>query len=67
MCESPSAREPARGRYFIPLTFIAGVYAMNFVLAFNGRRLPLNMPELKTDEMTVSTRMISLRMLTLER
>ena len=31
---------------FIPLTFIAGVYGMNFVLAFNGRRLPLNMPEL---------------------
>jgi magnesium transporter len=31
---------------FIPLTFIAGVYGMNFVPAFNGRRLPLNMPEL---------------------
>jgi magnesium transporter len=31
---------------FIPLTFIAGVYGMNFVPEFNGRRLPLNMPEL---------------------
>lgn len=31
---------------FIPLSFIAGVYGMNFVSAFNGRRLPLNMPEL---------------------
>ena len=31
---------------FIPLTFIAGVYGINFALAFNGRRLPLNMPEL---------------------
>jgi magnesium transporter len=31
---------------FIPLTFIAGVYGMNFAPEFNGRRLPLNMPEL---------------------
>ena len=31
---------------FIPLTFIAGVYGMNFVPEFNGRQLPLNMPEL---------------------
>jgi magnesium transporter len=30
---------------FIPLTFIAGVYGMNFVPEFNGRRLALNMPE----------------------
>ena len=31
---------------FIPLTFIAGVYGMNFVPESNGRRLPLSMPEL---------------------
>lgn len=31
---------------FIPLTFIAGVYGMNFVSEFNGRKMPWNMPEL---------------------
>ena len=31
---------------FIPLTFIVGVYGMNFVPESNGRRLPLSMPEL---------------------
>jgi magnesium transporter len=32
---------------FIPLTFIAGVYGMNFAPATpDGKRLPLNMPEL---------------------
>jgi magnesium transporter len=31
---------------FIPLTFIAGVYGMNFMPEYNGHRLPWNMPEL---------------------
>jgi len=31
---------------FIPLTFIAGVYGMNFAAEVDGRRLPWNMPEL---------------------
>ncbi len=31
---------------FIPLTFIAGVYGMNFAPEANGQKLPLNMPEL---------------------
>ena len=31
---------------FIPLTFIAGVYGMNFAAERNGRKLPWNMPEL---------------------
>jgi magnesium transporter len=31
---------------FIPLTFIAGVYGMNFAAEHNGRKLPWNMPEL---------------------
>lgn len=31
---------------FIPLTFIAGVYGMNFAAEKDGRRLPWNMPEL---------------------
>ncbi len=31
---------------FIPLTFIAGVYGMNFAHEVNGKVLPLNMPEL---------------------
>src|SRR6266513_79373 len=31
---------------FIPLTFIAGVYGMNFAHEADGRRLPWNMPEL---------------------
>ncbi|HKP92913.1 MAG TPA: magnesium/cobalt transporter CorA [Chthoniobacterales bacterium] len=31
---------------FIPLTFIAGVYGMNFAHEVDGRRLPWNMPEL---------------------
>ena len=31
---------------FIPLTFIAGVYGMNFAHEVDGKQLPLNMPEL---------------------
>jgi magnesium transporter len=31
---------------FIPLTFVAGVYGMNFAPEANGTPLPLNMPEL---------------------
>ncbi len=31
---------------FIPLTFIAGVYGMNFAAERNGVKLPWNMPEL---------------------
>jgi len=31
---------------FIPLTFIAGVYGMNFASADGDRQMPLNMPEL---------------------
>ncbi|HEX8297048.1 MAG TPA: magnesium/cobalt transporter CorA [Chthoniobacteraceae bacterium] len=31
---------------FIPLTFIAGLYGMNFAPEANGRKLPWNMPEL---------------------
>jgi magnesium Mg(2+) and cobalt Co(2+) transport protein (corA) len=31
---------------FIPLTFIAGVYGMNFAHEVNGKLLPWNMPEL---------------------
>jgi magnesium transporter len=31
---------------FIPLTFIAGVYGMNFQREVDGKRLPWNMPEL---------------------
>ncbi|PZR73732.1 MAG: magnesium and cobalt transport protein CorA [Chthoniobacterales bacterium] len=31
---------------FIPLTFIAGVYGMNFAREVDGKRLPWNMPEL---------------------
>jgi magnesium transporter len=31
---------------FIPLTFLAGVYGMNFAPEVNGQRLPWNMPEL---------------------
>lgn len=31
---------------FIPLTFIAGVYGMNFAREADGKELPLNMPEL---------------------
>lgn len=31
---------------FIPLTFIAGVYGMNFASEKNGQKLPWNMPEL---------------------
>ena len=31
---------------FIPLTFIAGVYGMNFAREADGRKLPWNMPEL---------------------
>ncbi len=31
---------------FIPLTFIVGVYGMNFANEADGRSLPLNMPEL---------------------
>lgn len=31
---------------FIPLTFIAGVYGMNFQQEVNGVKMPLNMPEL---------------------
>ncbi len=31
---------------FIPLTFIAGLYGMNFAPEYNGKKLPWNMPEL---------------------
>jgi magnesium transporter len=31
---------------FIPLTFIAGVYGMNFAAEKDGHKLPWNMPEL---------------------
>src|SRR4029434_8609708 len=31
---------------FIPLTFIAGVYGMNFQREVDGKKLPWNMPEL---------------------
>ena len=31
---------------FIPLTFIAGVYGMNFAAEHDGKKLPWNMPEL---------------------
>jgi magnesium transporter len=31
---------------FIPLTFIAGVYGMNFAHEVDGKKLPWNMPEL---------------------
>lgn len=31
---------------FIPLTFIAGVYGMNFAHEVDGKELPMNMPEL---------------------
>jgi magnesium transporter len=31
---------------FIPLTFIVGIYGMNFASEANGRKLPWNMPEL---------------------
>jgi magnesium transporter len=31
---------------FIPLTFVAGVYGMNFAREADGKELPLNMPEL---------------------
>jgi len=31
---------------FIPLTFIVGIYGMNFAPEVNGKRLPWNMPEL---------------------
>jgi magnesium transporter len=31
---------------FIPLTFIAGVYGMNFAREIDGKKLPWNMPEL---------------------
>ncbi len=31
---------------FIPLTFIVGVYGMNFAPEVNGKKLPWNMPEL---------------------
>jgi magnesium transporter len=31
---------------FIPLTFIVGVYGMNFAREADGKRLPWNMPEL---------------------
>ena len=31
---------------FIPLTFIVGVYGMNFAAEANGKKLPWNMPEL---------------------
>jgi magnesium transporter len=33
---------------FIPLTFIAGVYGMNFQREVDGKKLPWNMPELYT-------------------
>lgn len=31
---------------FIPLTFIVGIYGMNFAAEANGKKLPWNMPEL---------------------
>jgi magnesium transporter len=31
---------------FIPLTFIVGVYGMNFASEHDGKKLPWNMPEL---------------------
>lgn len=31
---------------FIPLTFIVGIYGMNFASEVNGKKLPWNMPEL---------------------
>jgi magnesium transporter len=31
---------------FIPLTFVVGVYGMNFAPDAEGRKLPWNMPEL---------------------
>jgi magnesium transporter len=31
---------------FIPLTFIAGVYGMNFAHEVDGKKMPWNMPEL---------------------
>ena len=31
---------------FIPLTFVVGVYGMNFAPEVDGKKLPLNMPEL---------------------
>ena len=31
---------------FIPLTFIVGIYGMNFAPEANGKKLPWNMPEL---------------------
>jgi magnesium transporter len=31
---------------FIPLTFIVGVYGMNFAHEVDGKKLPWNMPEL---------------------
>jgi magnesium transporter len=31
---------------FIPLTFVAGVYGMNFARELDGRVMPFNMPEL---------------------
>ena len=31
---------------FIPLTFIVGVYGMNFAREYDGKKLPWNMPEL---------------------
>jgi len=31
---------------FIPLTFIVGIYGMNFAQEANGKKMPWNMPEL---------------------